>query len=244
LSDTTDPGEGSARDLGAFEQRLGYRFRDRALLATALRHSSRANEDPALESNERLEFLGDSVIGLAVAHRLFGAHPEWAEGDLTRALHSLVDKRALARLARRLQLAEVLELGRTELLSGGAGKQRILANAMEAVIGAVFIDGGLSAVDALVEASFADAFEPGVERTGRDPKTELQELSVARWGALPRYSLFDDSGVEGDEDRFAVEVELPSGETAHASARSKRAAERLAAETMLALLPEEEDGGR
>lgn len=235
----TDP---PARDLAGFEERLGYCFRDRALLETALRHSSRANEDPALDSNERLEFLGDSVIGLAVADRLVAAHADWAEGDLTRALHGLVDLHALARLAGRLALSEVIELGRTELQAGGAAKQRILANAMEAVIGAMFIDGGLAVVDALVETAFPGAFQPGAERTGRDPKTELQELAVARWAELPHYRLTEDTGVEGDADRFVIEVGLASGDTARGSGRSKRAAERLAAETMLAKLPEQQEG--
>lgn len=233
--------EPPARDLAGFEERLGYHFRDRSLLATALRHASRANEDAVLESNERLEFLGDSVVGLAVAHRLFAAHDEWAEGDLTRGLHGLVDTHALARLATRLALSEVIELGRTELRSGGAVKQRILANAMEAVIGAMFLDGGLDVIGELVERAFPDSFQPGAERTGRDPKTELQELAVACWGDLPRYSLVSDSDIEGDDERFIVEVWLASGQSARGSGRSKRAAERLAAETMLATLPEDEE---
>lgn len=234
--------DGGARDLDGFEQRLGYRFGNRGLLETALRHSSRAGEDATLESNERLEFLGDSVVGLAVAHRLFLAHPEWAEGDLTRALHSRVDKDALARLAGALALADVLELGRTELQSGGAGKPRILANAMEAVIGAMFLDGGLEPVVRLVERAYGDAFVPGAARTGRDPKTELQELAVARWGELPRYELVDDTGIEGDDERFEVEVRVVNGASARGVGRSKRAAERLAAETLLARLPTGDEG--
>jgi len=232
----------SGRDLDGFEQRLGYRFADRELLATALRHSSRANEDPGTESNERLEFLGDSVVGLAVAHRLFAAHPEWAEGDLTRGLHSRVDKPALARLASSLELARVLELGRTELHSDGRSKPSILANAMEAVIGAMFLDGGLAAVDRFIESAFAEAFQSGAPRTARDPKTELQERAVALWGALPGYKLVADSGVEGGSERFEVEVEVGSGERTRGTGRSKRLAERAAAERMLATLPEVEEG--
>jgi ribonuclease-3 len=221
------------RDLDAFEARLGYRFGQRELLETALRHASRAHECDGLASNERLEFLGDAVVGLAVAHRLFAVHPEWDEGDLTRGLHALVDKRALAGLAERVGLAEVIELGRTEHRSDGRTKPRIIANTMEAVIGAVFLDGGLSAVDALVGSAFPEAFEPGAPRAGRDPKTELQELSVARWGELPRYVLVDDSQEEGADDRFGVEVVLPSGHKASAQARSKRVAEQRAARRAL-----------
>ena len=127
-------------------KRTGARASDRVrLLELALRHASRRSEEPSLESNERLEFLGDSVVGLVVAHRLFEAHPEWAEGDLTRALHSLVDKPSLARLAGELGLGEVIELGGTELRTSGAGKPSILGDAMEAVIGAVYLDAGLGA---------------------------------------------------------------------------------------------------
>lgn len=232
--------ESQVRDLAAFEARLGYRFRDRGLLEQALRHASRANEDPGQGSNERLEFLGDSVVGLVVAHRLFEAHDSWQEGDLTRALHGLVDQHALAGLARELRLVDVLELGRTEQQSGGANKLSIQANAMEAVIGAVFLDGGLEPVVELVDRCHAAAFAPGAARTGRDPKTELQERAVAYWGELPQYRLMDDSLIEGDEDRFAVEVEVGSGQRARSSGRTKRAAERLAAETLLGLLRDPE----
>jgi ribonuclease-3 len=230
------------RDLAAFEARLGHRFARRELLETALRHASRAHEADTLPSNERLEFLGDAVVGLAVAHRLFEAHADWNEGDLTRGLHALVDKRALAALADRLALAEVIELGRTERQSDGRAKPRILANTMEAVIGAVFLDGGLAAVDALVASAFPDAFLPGAPRAGRDPKTELQELCVARWSVLPRYAIVDDSEEEGADDRFAVEVVLPSGVRARAQGRTKRLAERRAARRALAVLRDEEEG--
>ena len=232
--------EPPTRDLAGFEERLGYRFRDRSLLATALRHASRANEDAGLDSNERLEFLGDSVIGLVVAHRLFVAHRDRSEGDLTRGLHGLVNTHALARLATQLALSEVIELGRTELRTGGAVKQRILADAMEAVIGAMFLDGGLDIVGEFVGTAFSNSFQPGAQRTARDPKTELQELAVASWGELPDYSLVSDSNIEGDDERFLVEVSLASGHRASGSGRSKRAAEQLAAETMLATLPKDD----
>lgn len=228
--------EATVRDLDALEARLGYRFRDRSLLETALRHSSRANEEPALVSNERLEFLGDSVVGLVVANRLYAAHPDWPEGDLTRGLHQLVDTRSLARLAERLGLAEGLELGRTEQQTGGARKQRVLANAMEAVLAAIFLDGGLEAADGLVAEAFSDAFSPGAKRTERDPKTALQEWTMARWGELPTYEHVGDSGVDGDDERFSVEVQATDGQCCRGVGRSKRAAERAAAKRLMALL--------
>lgn len=229
-------------DLDALEARLGYRFVDRSLLETALRHASRANEEPQLASNERLEFLGDSVVGLVVAHRLYAAHADWPEGDLTRALHQLVDTRSLARLAEQLVLADALELGRTERQTGGARKQRVLANAMEAVFAAMFLDGGLPAVEPLIASAFAEAFTPGAKRTGRDPKTALQELSTARWGELPRYEHVEDLGIDGHEERFGVEVVVADGQRGRGTGRSKRAAERVAAEMLMAALADPGDG--
>lgn len=233
--------DSSPRDLTAFEERLGYKFRRRELLETALCHASRANEVPGLVSNERLEFLGDSVVGLVVAHRLYQAHSTWEEGDLTRALHALVDKRAHATLAIDLGLGDVIELGRTVRGSDAdrIGLRNILANAMEAVIGGMYLDGGEPPVGALIERCFPAAFEAGATRPSRDPKTELQEACVARFGTLPRYSLLSDTGVDGDEVRFQVEVELPDPDatTGHGIGRSKRIAERLAAGAALEALP-------
>jgi len=231
------------RDLAAFEERLGYSFRRRELLETALCHASRANEDSELVSNERLEFLGDSVVGLVVAHRLYEAHSTWEEGDLTRALHALVDKRAHAALAEDLGLAEVIELGRTVRGSDAdaSGLRSILADAMEAVIGAMYLDGGEPPVGDLIERCFPAAFEAGATPPSRDPKTELQEACVAHFSAFPRYSLTSDTGVEGDESRFRMEVVLPDAgaTTGRGVGRSKRSAQRMAAQAALeALLAE------
>ncbi|MEE3330353.1 MAG: putative dsRNA-binding protein, partial [Myxococcota bacterium] len=152
----------------------------------------------------------------------------------------LVDKRAHAALARDLGLADVIELGRTVRGSDAdtIGLHSILANAMEAVIGAMYLDGGEPAVGALVENCFPAAFEAGATRPLRDPKTELQEACVARFGALPRYTLISDNGVDGDELRFRVEVALPDTDatTGHGVGRSKRVAERLAAGVALEAL--------
>lgn len=229
------------RDLEGFETRLGYAFKKRELLETALRHASRANEVPGLVSNERLEFLGDSVVGFVVAHRLYEAHPGWEEGALTRALHALVDKRAHATLAEDLGLGQVIELGRTarSQKAGEAGRRNILANAMEAVIGAMYLDGGETPVGELMERCFPAAFEAGTAAPGRDPKTELQEACVAHFGELPRYSLVADNGIDGDDARFEMEVRLPNSDasTARGIGRSKRLAERIAAEAALRALP-------
>ena len=219
--------------LSELEEALGYRFSRPELLATALCHASYAHEHPERDSNERLEFLGDAVIGLVVGHELFVAHPTWQEGNLTRALHALVDGESLARLARELDLGAHLELGRTERRSDGRRKDSILADAMEAVLGAMFLDGGLPPVEALVRRSFADALRSGAPPVDRDPKTRLQEMVMARRGEFPSYRVVGDSGIEGDDQRFRVEVWVQRERWGEGIGRSKRRAEREAAEHAL-----------
>ena len=223
--------------LEALEQTLGHRFRDRTLLETALTHSSysneraneRANESAAIENNERLEFLGDSVIGMVAADLLVRAHPTWREGELTRALHQLVDRRGLSRLARELGLGAWLRLGRTELRSGGREKSTILADAMEAVLGAVFLDGGVEPVRDFFRRVFAAALDADAPRVDLDPKTRFQEWVMEHFDVFPSYRDVADTGVEGDEDRFTVEALIRGRPVARGTARSKRIAERRAA---------------
>jgi len=220
--------------LETLEGRLGYRFSDRSLLEHALCHSSYAHEEEGVESNERLEFLGDAVIGNVVAHLLYEAHPSWREGDLTRGLHRLVDRKALSELARRLELGSFLRLGRTERRSGGEHKTSILADAMEAVLGALYLDGGLAPVVELAQRAFAEALATDAPRVGRDPKTQFQEWVMARYGEFPRYEGLTDSEIEGDEDRFYVEVHAQGEVWGQGRGRTKRAAERAAAKGGLA----------
>lgn len=223
-----------SQDLARLESALGHPFARPELLALALRHASHAHEAGGGESNERLEFLGDAVVGLVVAHALYDAHPDWREGDLTRGLHALVDARSLARLARSLSLGEALALGRTELASGGREKASILADALEAVIGAIFLDGGLPAVERFARTHFADALAGDASPVARDPKTELQERTMGEVGSFPDYRLVADSGIEGDDRRFTVEVSLRGEVLAQAVGRTKRAAQREAAQLALA----------
>ena len=219
--------------LDKLEKALGHRFRRRDLLENALQHSSYAYEHEGVRSNERLEFLGDSVLGLSVAHALYAAKPEWAEGELTRALHALVDRRSLALLARSLELGSVLQLGRTERHSGGQQKNSILANAVEAVIGALYLDAGPEVVDAFVARSFAEALAVDAVPVPRDPKTEFQERVMASEGQFPTYRLVRDSEIEGDDERFRVEVLIGGRRLAEGIGRTKRAAERSAAKAAL-----------
>jgi ribonuclease-3 len=216
-------------DLEAVEQAVGYQFRDRNLLETALQHSSFAHESESLESNERLEFLGDAVIGLVIGHLLFEAHADWDEGELTRALHSLVDRHAMAELSRRLELGPKLRLGRTERQSQGAEKESILSDAAEAVIGAMYLDGGLSPVADLARRVYADALAPDAARVPRDPKTRLQEWVMARFGIFPNYECIGDSQIEGDGDRFTMQVTIEGRSYGQGRAQNKRQAERAAA---------------
>jgi len=247
------PGD-RAESLSRLEHRLDHRFEDRSLLETALRHASYSNEvaragsqsDSATDEsghesdhettghNERLEFLGDAVLGLTVAHALYLAQPDWREGDLSRTLHALVEGRSLAKLARSFDLGSMLQLGQTEQQSGGHDKASILENAMEAVIGAIYLDGGLPAASAFVERAFGDALSADAPPVRRDPKTELQERVMAIEGSFPAYRVVVDSEVDGDEERFSVEVFLGDRTLASGVGRTKRAAERRAARQALA----------
>jgi ribonuclease III len=231
-----DSSEASEADsLARLEEALGHHFARPELLALALRHASYAHESGELESNERLEFLGDAVLGLVVGHALYDSHPQWHEGELTRALHAVVEARSLARLAREVDLGPALVLGRTEQSSGGHEKASILSDAMEAVVGALYVDGGLEVVRRFIQSRFASALSRDSAPVARDPKTELQEQTMAAIGAFPSYRVVLDSGVEGDDRRFTVEVSLAGEMLAQATDRTKRAAEREAARVALAL---------
>ncbi|HEY7922440.1 MAG TPA: ribonuclease III domain-containing protein, partial [Vicinamibacteria bacterium] len=137
--------------LPSIDELLGYRFRDAELASTALTHPSWANEVDGGGGNERLEFLGDAVLDLVIANELYAAHPDWAEGELTRARAALVNQRALADVSRSIGLGRLVKLGRTEQRSAGGDKDRVLANCLEALIGAVFLDGGLAPATALLQ---------------------------------------------------------------------------------------------
>lgn len=221
----------SERDPTPLEDALGHRFRDPTLLETALSHASHAHEAEGSRGNERLEYLGDAVLDLVVARLLYDAHPDWAEGELTRARAALVNRKALAARARGLELGRFLKLGRTELRSGGAEKDSVLADAFEALVGAVYLDGGF---DRCLEVLRALLGAVVTELPPRDAKTELQEWAHAAWQLTPRYRTVGDTGQEDDEQRFTVEVRI--GETVWACGvgRSKRSAERAAAREALA----------
>ncbi len=216
------------------ERRLGYRFRRRELLERALTHRSYANEKGLPRNNERLEFLGDSVLGLVTVEWLFSEHPEVSEGELSKLKSRLVSEPVLARAARGFALGEHLRLGVGEDRSGGRDKPSLLADAMEAVIGAVFLDGGLKAAARLVRPMLGEALAEGESRIG-DAKSRLQEAVQARGWPLPSYRLVEERGPD-HRKVFRVECRL-RGETAGVGeGRSKKRAEhRAAAEALRGL---------
>lgn len=210
---------------------MGYTFKDRELLCQALTHRSFVNEagDKSVKDNERLEFFGDAVIDFYLSDQLYRRFPESREGELTRIRASLVDEESLALLARRLDLGRYMRLGRGEEKSGGRGKKSILADAYEAMVAAVYLDGGSDAVRALLESHFVPLLERHANgMVSRDYKTEFQELTQALRGATPKYVMKDSSGP--DHDRvFTVEARIGAECFGRGSGRSKKEAEQAAA---------------
>ncbi|MDY5612023.1 ribonuclease III [Dysosmobacter sp.] len=220
------------------EKKLNYTFRNPALLSEALSHSSYANEHRAahLNSNERLEFLGDSVLGFVTAEFLFVQHPDLPEGDLTRIRAALVCEQSLYEVARKLELGKYLKLGRGEEAGGGRERTSILADATEAVFAAVYLDGGIGAASQLIHRVLLDAEkEEAVEERRRDYKTALQELVQRTPGRTITYQLVEETGP--DHCRvFVMEVSVDGQVSGRGEGRSKKEAEQAAAKAALKLL--------
>ncbi len=212
------------------EAALDYRFRDPALLRRALIHRSYAHEHGVAEHNEPLEFLGDAVLGFLVAERIVRRRPELDEGEMTRLRARLVNTQALARQARKLGLGRALSLGRGEEMTGGREKDSLLADAFEAVVGAMFLDGGVRATRRFVTRIVGGTIDGAASgRSGqRDPKTELQELVQARGWPLPDYRVVGQQGPDHAR-RFLIEVALPNGIVGRGEGTSKKRAEQRAA---------------
>lgn len=217
-------------DFSQLESVLGHTFQNRALLEQALRHASWCNEQTAqrLEDNERLEFLGDAVLGLVVTDRVFALYPDLPEGELAKVRAAVVNAEVLAELAVEVGLGSELLLGKGEDASGGRAKPSILSDAMEAVIAAVYLDGGWEAANELVLRLLAGriaqaAAGPG----GHDYKTRLQELAARRFDRLPRYQV---TGHGPDHaKRFVATVMLDGEARGTGEGRSKKHAEQAAA---------------
>ena len=218
--------------LADLQIRLGYAFRDAGLLQRAMTHRSFG-----ADHNERLEFLGDSVLNLVVAHMLFDRLATMPEGDLSRVRANLVKQETLHQLALHLELPGRMRLGEGELKSGGSRRASILADALEAVIGAVYLDGGFDAAHALVQRLFAKVeIRPDMQAAEKDPKTQLQEWLQGRKLPLPRYTVIGTSGA-AHRQTFEVACEVPDlKKHERGTGASRRAAEQAAAAALLAIL--------
>ena len=224
------------QEFDSLQKAIGYRFRDRGLLEHAMTHTSRANEDVTggVVDNESLEFLGDAVLGFVIADMLFREFPDWDEGEKSKTKASMVSTFALAKQAEGLHLGDHLLLGRGEEKTGGRRKQALLADTYEALIAAIYLDGGIDAARAFIRREFqpliAAAHRQGI--AGTDYKSGLQELVQARSQPLPEYRLVGTFGPDHDK-RFEVEVAVGGEPLARASGPSKKEAEQEAAKKAL-----------
>jgi ribonuclease-3 len=239
-------------EVATLESRIGYRFSDPVLFRRALTHSSLANEiravpgsAPASSDNEQLEFLGDSVLGFLVAEALVRRYPSFREGELSRLKAHLVSAAHLHGVARRLDMGAYLELGRSEEMSGGRAKRTLLVDSLEALIAAVFLDGGIDEVRRLVTTHVLDAPFSGDEDAGADAppgitnfKSALQELAQSRKLPQPRYAIVKEKGPEHSKT-FTVEVRAGREWTGQAEGRTKKVAAQRAARAVYERLLQE-----
>lgn len=218
-----------SQELQAFSGRLGHDFNDPALLVRALTHASIGSA--TRPDNQRLEFLGDRVLGLIIADALLSADSGASEGQVAPRFNALVRKETCADVARQIGLGDVLKLGRSEMMSGGRRKEALLGDAMEAVIAALYLDAGLETTRSIVLSLWGDRIDR-VDADARDAKTQLQEWAQARGLSPPRYI---EKGRSGPDHApvFTIEVQLDNGETATAKAKAKRQAEQAAARMLL-----------
>ena len=219
-------------DLAAFQNRLGHMFATPELLVRAVTHASMSSA--TRDDNQRLEFLGDRVLGLVMAEALLEHDPAATEGQLAPRFNALVRKETCADVAREIDIGAVLKLGRSEMLSGGRRKQALLGDAMEAVIAAVYRDAGFDAAKAVVLRLWGDRITT-VEHDARDAKTALQEWAQARGLPPPSYVETARSGPD-HAPQFTIEARLQNGARADATAGSKRQAEQTAAAALLGKL--------
>ena len=223
--------------MKSLEEKLGYTFQDRGLLDNALTHSSCANESRGkLQSNERLEFLGDSILGMVVADHLYRNHPDLPEGELTRTRAALVCEESLVEVAQELGLGEYLRLGRGEESGGGRRRPSIQADAVEAVLAAVYLDGGIGAAQEFVERTLIPRMSLDMAREPENPKSALQE-KLQEDGITPTYKLVETQGPPHDRT-FVAQVFAGTQGLARGTGRTKKEAESQAAKSTLARLGE------
>ena len=219
------------------EKKIGYTFNDHSLIATAIRHRSFKTEaaDDA-DDNERMEFLGDSALNLIVGLWLYQSYPEMQEGGLTTMRSQMTSGKALSRLARHIGLGDQIKLGKGERKSGGQMRASTLEDALEAIIGAAFLDGGLRAVDRIFHRLFIPLVQVSPDDKWADnPKGQLQEICQRRWRANPRYRVANVNG-PAHSKTFVIEAVAPDGTVGFGDAFTKHDAESRAAEDLLDLL--------
>jgi ribonuclease III len=229
-------------ELTALEDTLGYHFKDNGILRQALQHSSYVNEqrELELEDNERLEFLGDAVLDLVITHILMDHFPQTREGDLSRMRATIVNESQLADVAQGLNLGQHLLLGKGEALSHGQEKSSILADSLEAVFAAVYLDGGHQAASEVIERLFSGIVSEMGERLGEeDFKSPLQELVQVRFKTIPDYKVIAESGPDHDKT-FEVCLSIGNSLTTQGVGKSKKAAEQAAAKVALEKLLSDE----
>lgn len=221
-----------AADLIAFSERIGHEFKQPELLIEAVTHASISSTNRA--DNQRLEFLGDRILGLVMAEALLAADIDAREGVLAPRFNALVRKETCADVARQIDLGEVLKLGRSEMISGGRRKQALLGDAMEAVIAAVYIDAGFDAARDMILRIWGDRVH-AVDDDARDAKSSLQEWAQARKLSPPKYKLLRREGAD-HAPMFTIVAVLDTGQRAEARAASKRQAEQAAAKALLEMV--------
>lgn len=217
------------------EEKIGYTFTNKTLLITALTHSSYKNENPkeSLEDNERLEFLGDSVLGLAITETLYRITPPLDEAQMAKYKAYLVSKMILAELARKIHLGSYLRLGKGEQKTGGADKEGILADAMEALIGAIFLDSSYKKAKEIIDSLMGQVIQECIQKgIVPDYKTMLQEYTQQRFGSLPEYTIVSEQGKDHDKI-FIVDVIIEGKVLGRGQGHSKKEAQMEAARQAL-----------
>ncbi|MBT8764206.1 ribonuclease III [Desulfohalobiaceae bacterium Ax17] len=228
----------SAHEINNLEKLIFYQFNDKTLLCQALTHSSFANEH-GLENNERLEFLGDAVLELCISKALYEQFPTASEGELTKARASMVNEVSLAQVARSLKLGQYILLGKGEEMQGGKDRDSVLSDTLEAIFGAIFLDGGYEQVKTSINKIFSPFWPKKIslKKITKDYKTRLQELTQKIFKQRPVYTLVDSQGPEHAKI-YLVQVSLPDGTNLKAKGTSVKKAEQKAAQLGLKFLQE------
>lgn len=227
--------QGHARKMDGLEARMHYSFADRSLLVRALTHSSYGDGQRKVANYERLEFLGDRVLGLLTAEMLFRQTQE-KEGGLARRLNALVRKETCARVSRKIGVSDALQISQAEDRQGGREKVSILGDVCESILGAIYLDGGLPAAKGFYDRFWADEIKTVLETSTKDPKTKLQEMASAVGGGMPDYRVIERSGPD-HRPLFVIEVTVDTVGAARGTGKSKKDAERFAALHLLESWP-------